>query len=266
MDFDFNHNALFDSTVEHAESRLVRRLFALNQIYAPWHALADGSDSLAPQISRNRQHRNVFATATSNRPVPTAPTVARLATEPDIEQPIEYASLLKDVTIYTSLESCAQCSGIMCLASVKDIVYLQWDQGQFLIGNIIRNATLSQPPGFLAPRPIRGDQFGFEYFTMLNDANDTFSREVASEPFYTRPDGTHRETATTPSVTSFLCIDDAKAIFEAADEELSGWMSVENHHAPGGYVGFTNQQVLDQARDFRVWANQLTNRGAPHRV
>ena len=40
MDYEFNHNNVFDSTVEHAESRLVRRLFALNQIYAP-----NGSDS-----------------------------------------------------------------------------------------------------------------------------------------------------------------------------------------------------------------------------
>ncbi len=31
LDFDFNHNELFNSSAEHAEARLVRRLFSLNQ-------------------------------------------------------------------------------------------------------------------------------------------------------------------------------------------------------------------------------------------
>src|SRR5215216_3468107 len=32
IDFDFNHNEIFSSSVEHAESRLVRRVFSLTQI------------------------------------------------------------------------------------------------------------------------------------------------------------------------------------------------------------------------------------------
>ncbi|HYY42101.1 MAG TPA: hypothetical protein VE775_05165, partial [Pyrinomonadaceae bacterium] len=32
IDFDFNHNELFSSSVEHAESRLVRRIFSLTQL------------------------------------------------------------------------------------------------------------------------------------------------------------------------------------------------------------------------------------------
>ena len=36
IDFDFNHNDFFRSTVEHAESRLVRRLFSLTPIYDSW--------------------------------------------------------------------------------------------------------------------------------------------------------------------------------------------------------------------------------------
>ena len=36
IDFDFNHNALFRSTAEHAESRLVRRLFSLTDVFDSW--------------------------------------------------------------------------------------------------------------------------------------------------------------------------------------------------------------------------------------
>jgi tRNA(Arg) A34 adenosine deaminase TadA len=141
IDFDFNHNQVFDSTVEHAESRLVRRVFALNQVYDPWFALdSDQSTPTAPEGARRARRgyarRNLFATAISKPPVPPN-TAVDPKTEITATSPVPYASLLKDVTIYTSLESCAQCSGIMCLGSVKDIVYLQWDQGQFLVGNMM---------------------------------------------------------------------------------------------------------------------------------
>src|ERR1700751_6369858 len=46
---------------------------------------------------------------------------------------------VKEVTIYTSLESCAQCSGVMSLGRVKQVVYLQTDPGAYTIGNIMFN-------------------------------------------------------------------------------------------------------------------------------
>ena len=49
------------------------------------------------------------------------------------------AASLNDVTLYTSLESCAQCSGVMSLAGVKQIVYLQNDFTAYKIGNIMYN-------------------------------------------------------------------------------------------------------------------------------
>jgi hypothetical protein len=36
IDFDFNHNNFFRSTAEHAESRMVRRLFSLTDIFDGW--------------------------------------------------------------------------------------------------------------------------------------------------------------------------------------------------------------------------------------
>jgi tRNA(Arg) A34 adenosine deaminase TadA len=257
MDFDFNHNAIFDSTVEHAESRLVRRLFALNQIYSPWETLASEGFACpdARRTKRPYQGSNIFATAVSDRPAPRHTT-----------PPTAFATLLKDVTIYTSLESCAQCSGIMCLADVKDVVYLQWDQGQFLIGNIMRQATFQQDLGFLAPRPIRGDEFGFAYFTKLNEANDEFSCQVAASPFF-RKDPHDPTPVIKPSVTSFLCTDRARSIYHDAQEELVKWTQAKFPDAkPQVANAFTNQEVLTEAHDFRDWFTKLDNRGTPHRV
>lgn len=267
MDFEFNHNTIFDSTVEHAESRLVRRLFALNQIYSPWEAM--GSEGLTcPDRRRTKrpyQRRNAFATAVSDRPAPQHTRFGFDAADRPAP-PSGFATLLKDVTIYTSLESCAQCSGIMCLASVKDIVYLQWDQGQFLIGNIMRQATIQQKLGFAAPRPIRGDEFGFEYFTKLNEANDEFSCQVAASPFF-RKDRHDSAPVDKPSVTSFLCTDQARSIHGDAQAELDKWTRARYpDKKPQIASAFTNQEVLTEAHDFLDWVTKLDNRGTPHRV
>jgi hypothetical protein len=178
--------------------------------------------------------------------------------------PIPYSTLLKDVTIYTSLESCAQCSGIMCLASVKEIVYLQWDQGQFLIGNMMWQATTAQNSGFIAPRPIRGDEFGFEYFDALNQANDKFSNSVQQYPFYRSPDG--KVIINTPAVTSFLCTDPAYKIYYMAQNELSNWKTSKFPDYRPIPSAFSNAEVLSQVHDYLTWFDELNNRGTPHRV
>ncbi len=232
IDFDFNHNSVFNSSVEHAESRLVRRLFALDNVSAPWESEA------APIVS-----------------APTKPGQ-------------HFAFDLQDVTIYTSLESCAQCSGIMTLASVKEIVYLQRDQGQFLIGNMMWNATHAIKEGFYSPLPIAGDQFAFPYFDQLNAANDDFDQRVATEPFYK---WSPTVTSNTGQITSYLCTDSAAAIYEAAAKELLS-MSVSNPgYAPqpsgGSSVSvLTNAQSLLCAQDFYKYALELDNRGTAHRV
>jgi tRNA(Arg) A34 adenosine deaminase TadA len=87
LDFDFNHNDALNSSVEHAESRLIRRLFSMTQLYDFWEG------------------------ATNTKAIP-------------------YSTVLSNVTIYTSLESCSQCSGIMALGSVKDVVFLQRIRGR----------------------------------------------------------------------------------------------------------------------------------------
>ena len=70
-------------------------------------------------------------------------------------QPIDgksKAASLRDVTLYTSLKSCAQCSGVMSLGGVKQIVYLQNDFTAYKIGNIMFD--LAKPVG----RRCRGRQ------------------------------------------------------------------------------------------------------------
>jgi len=49
------------------------------------------------------------------------------------------AASLNEVTLYTTLESCAQCSGVMSLAGIQQIVYLQNDFTAYKIGNIMYN-------------------------------------------------------------------------------------------------------------------------------
>ena len=113
IDFDFNHNELYNSSAEHAEARLVRRIFSLNQAYDHWQTHGAG------------------------------------------ESFIPYANVFNGVTIYTSLESCAQCSGIMTLANMLRVVYLQSDPGQYLVGNILYNLSRPVPSDSLPSQQRR---------------------------------------------------------------------------------------------------------------
>ncbi|MET9395359.1 hypothetical protein ABZY20_33925 [Streptomyces sp. NPDC006624] len=254
IDYDFNHNDIFDSSVEHAESRLVRRVFALNQVYDPWQL--DEANARHGAGVPQRQERRMFATALTDR--------AESATPRGLERVSSgYATLLSDVTVYTSLESCAQCTGIMCLASVKEVVYLQPDDGQFLIGNIMRRATRAQSTSFTSPRPIAGDEIDFGYSHDLAAGNDDFSVRVVEEPFFT--DGV--KPVRTPSVTSYLCTDNAYRVYEKAAAQFSTLESLRYpDHRPDVASAMTNRQVLAMAKDFLLYVKTVRNRGTAHRV
>ena len=132
IDFDFNHNDFFRSSAEHAESRMVRRLFSLTDIFDSWRT---------GQPSQGRSK----------------------------------AASLNEVTLYTSLESCAQCSGVMSLAQVKQIVYLQNDFTTYKIGNIMFNWLNPVRPvaGSAQADPGIGRRIRAQ-FQALNDANLAF--------------------------------------------------------------------------------------------
>ena len=243
IDFDFNHNDFFRSTVEHAEARLVRRLFSLTGAFDSWRTGQKIGDR-----SRN------FS--------------------------------LNEVTLYTSLESCAQCSGVMSLGGVKQIVYMQNDFTAYMIGNIMYNLAnpienrdskgvlVSTFPG--APVPIPAAEIGLEEFKLLNDGNLKFASSMASadqndpaQAFFVSEDGKIKDYA--GSITSFLCTDQAYDIFAAGGNKLDTLAlrfatSRPPHKDARAESVLTNEQCLEEARRFYKYADIEGYRGSPHKL
>jgi hypothetical protein len=204
-----------------------------------------------------------------------------------------HAASLSEVTLYTSLESCAQCSGIMSLAGVKQVIYMQNDFTTYKIGNIMFNlanrATARDDDGHVitnsdgtdktipgAPMPIPASRVGLERpFNKLNDANIEFVREMraGSEPFFTSLDGKFVDRE--PSITSFLCTDAALDIFREGGDELDKMVLQYKKH-PFPEQGplpteplqrmLTNEECLDEARKFFEYADIEGYRGSPHKL
>ncbi len=229
IDFDFNHNALFRSSMEHAEARLVKRVFGLSQVQ-------DTRRSLRGEAQEHGRQR--------------------------------YGDMLKDVTVYTSLESCTQCTGIMMLGRVKEVVYMQPDTGMYNIGNILFN--LSKGGGLAAPSPLPASAFGLDYFEALAEGFRQFKNEMSEEkPFVVFPGGKRK---TTTSITSYLCTDIARDIFKAAHDEFNA-LSSENlnygdfkpdQDGEAASEGLSNQEVLAEVQDFFKYAVKNGDRGTPH--
>jgi tRNA(Arg) A34 adenosine deaminase TadA len=230
IDFDFNHNDFFRSSAEHAESRMVRRLFSLTDIFDSWKT----GDRIG---DRSR------------------------------------AFSLQNVTLYTSLESCAQCSGVMSLGGVKQVVYLQNDFTAYMIGNIMFNLAnpVSGLPG--APKPIPASAVGLQQFQALNDANLAFVKDIqdakarndSTRAFFISPDKTFVDFD--PSITSFLCTDVARDIFEAGGKQLDAMtLKFPNEKHPDERDVLTNQECLEEARSFFKYADLEGYRGSPHKL
>ncbi|MEO1004170.1 MAG: deaminase [Cyanobacteria bacterium J06638_7] len=221
LDFSFNHNRIFNSSVEHAESRLIRRIFSLAQVHDSWNDIPG-------------------------------------------ETPRKYGTTLSDVTVYTTLESCSQCTGIMTLGSVSAVVYLQDDPGMYKIGNIIHNLTVGQEY-LAAPAPISGADIDFPPYHQLNQGFAAFavSQEAGQgPPFSISVDGKHKYSS---SITSFLSTASAYEAFRAGQEILNSMTLAHPDHAPHGDA-LTNSQALHEARDFWHYAATSGKRGTPHRM
>jgi tRNA(Arg) A34 adenosine deaminase TadA len=225
IDFEFNHNTMYRSSAEHAEARLVRRVYSLGQVHKAWNV------SSAP--------------------------------------PSRYTTF-EDTTVYTSLESCAQCAGVMSLAKVRQVVYLQTDPGQFNVGNILRNLTKNT--GLQGPRPISGEEIDFEYFARLDSAHAEFIESLQDDPFFV-PDESWRSPSRSKSITSFLCTRVARAVFADAKEALEGLTASDLAHP--GFVApdhrgripdhaISNAEILDEIRDFLGYAIRAGSRATPH--
>jgi len=235
IDFEFNHNELYRSSAEHAEARLVRRIFSLADLFDHWNT------GHVPKKSR--------------------------------------AASLTKVTIYTSLESCAQCSGIMSLGRVKEVLFLQHDPGAYRIGNIMYN--LADPdPGFAvpsAPLPIPCDVVGLPYLAELDESYKTFlaarqkaqAEKAASDAFYISKDSVPNYS---PSITSFLCTDAALDIFRRGGREFEAMTAAalrKPAFAPTVPSGeprpWSNERCLAHAKVFYDYADVAGFRGTPHK-
>ncbi|MES2589240.1 MAG: hypothetical protein V4622_09675 [Bacteroidota bacterium] len=218
IDFDFNHNEIFNSSVQHAEARLLNRMFSLNQINDSWN------------IGK------------------------------EIESSAGYSKLLEGVTVYTSLESCSQCSGIMTLGNVKEVVYLQDDPGQDKIGNILFRLTESKDllKKGTAPRPIPAKAFNLDYLEKLSKAFDLYKEKTKNQ-----------------SITSFLCTQSSFDIFLEAEEEFSKLdkASLKFPLWKGTYLDsegkeqkteLDNEAVLNECIQFYKYAALKARRGTPH--
>ena len=230
IDFDFNHNDFFRSSAEHAESRMVRRLFSLTDVFDSWK------------------------------------TGERIGDK-------SRAFSLQNVTLYTSLESCAQCSGVMSLGGVKQVVYLQNDFTAYMIGNIMFN--LANPVAGLpgAPKPIPASAVELAQFQRLNDANlafvkdiqDAHTRNDSTRAFFISPDKSFVDYD--PSITSFLCTDAARDIFEDGGKELDTLtLKFPDDKHPDERDVLTNKQCLEEARSFFKYADIEGYRGSPHKL
>jgi tRNA(Arg) A34 adenosine deaminase TadA len=232
IDFDFNHNNIFRSSAEHAESRIVRRLFSLGNLIDNWKI---------------------------GQPIPGK----------------SRAFALKDVTIYTSLESCAQCSGVMSLGRVKQVVYLQNDPGAYRVGNIMYNLAGREEPGdgsALAALPIPASEIGLSCLTDLNGRYQTFRKEMADAEkakdasrayFLLRRSS---QPVFTQSITSFLCTDIALDVFrKQADQFHNMRLNHASDRFPAETDTWSNQQCLEEARKFFTYADVEGFRGSPHK-
>jgi hypothetical protein len=180
---------------------------------------------------------------------------------------------LQNVTLYTSLESCAQCSGVMSLGGVKQVVYLQNDFTAYMIGNIMFN--LANPVAGLpgAPKPIPASAVELAQFQRLNDANlafvkdiqDAHTRNDSTRAFFISPDKSFVDYD--PSITSFLCTDAARDIFEDGGKELDTLtLKFPDDKHPDERDVLTNKQCLEEARSFFKYADIEGYRGSPHKL
>jgi tRNA(Arg) A34 adenosine deaminase TadA len=254
IDFDFNHNNFFRSTAEHAESRMVRRLFSLTDIFDSWKISLDRCDP-------NRASQGQPSFGLTPRP-----------------------PMLTDVTLYTSLESCAQCSGVMSLAGIKQIVYMQNDFTAYKIGNLMYmlanrlDVTDAQKntvniPG--APVPIAGSDIELDEFKMLNDGNLAFAEKMTAAGKAKDEDNAFFIPASgkpdfDPSITSFLCTDTALKIFRDAGDKLATLKLDHRDWKPSGKTGdqkvLTNAECLVHANEFYAYADIEGYRGSPHKL
>lgn len=216
IDFDFNHNEIFHSSMEHAEARLIRRAFSLSAL-----RLKSG------------------------------------------------ATTLVGATIYTSLEPCAQCAGVMALAGLREVIYLQPDDGALRIANVLYNM---KPYGAMV-LPVAAIDCSLPYGNALEAGYDKFKEEIAGGVPFWRDPTSAKPSDTRASRASFLCTDRALEQYDLGTSQFDALtvagLTYGNYRRqvpaakqPG--TPLTNAQVLEEANEFLEYAKASGFRGTPH--
>ncbi len=115
---------------------------------------------------------------------------------------------LKGHTIYTTLEPCAQCSGMMTLLNVNRTVYGQKDPGYGKALERLQLDSRALPGGGgygPYPRPVTSVRSDNVFCKGLEDEYDEYKKHKSN-----------------PSITDFLRTDEARAIYHFANKELMG--------------------------------------------
>ena len=142
-----------------------------------------------------------------------------------------------------------------------------------MIGNIMFNLAnpVSGLPG--APIPIPASGVGIQQFKALNDANLAFVKDIqdaknrndATRAFFVSPDKTFVDYDS--AITSFLCIDAARDIFEEGGKQLDSMtLKFPTAKHPNERDVLSNQECLEEARSFFKYADLEGYRGSPHKL
>ncbi len=120
--------------------------------------------------------------------------------------PVPDIKNLKGYTVYTSLEPCAQCSGMMTLQNVKRTVYGQSDPGYGKALERLQLDSTSLPNGYPPyPRPVTSERSTSIYRDWLEKAYAAYQEKYGSDAH----------------ITDFLKTDTAHSIFQAAYKEFT---------------------------------------------
>ena len=265
VDFDFNHNELFNNSAEHAEARLLRRLFALGKQFAE---RLDGE--YRDEDSNKKQSVSVLHSDNGRYP-------SHWWYDPEYTMfRTHYGRTLSRITIYTSLESCAQCSGMMALGAVEKVVYLQADPGQNHIGAILFNLNGGKT-AFKSPLPVPASEYGVAEYEALSVAYSKYLVQIQSssmKPFYTMGD---KKIPPSSSLTTFLCTSAAKNILQSAAYKFSrekqypkglpfpSGPRLEYRDWQPSPTALKNWEVWREAELFAQGTFRYGRRGTPHR-
>lgn len=130
--------------------------------------------------------------------------LAKLHADRESGKVVPNIKTLKGYTVYTTLEPCAQCSGMMTLQNIYRTVYGQKDPG---FGDALERLELdssSLKDGYKPyPRPVISDRSNISYCIQLEEA---YSKYTASG-----------------HITDFLKSDEAKKIFESAYNDFMNY-------------------------------------------